>query len=94
MSAFKRIVGKLLMGEGLHVERLGGVTGVTVALGRAEPKLPGVNVLVATGAVARGPPVRRTAPAEPILSRRAMAAVTGGFRMSASQRPGAVVDLR
>ena len=66
VSAFKRIVGELLMGEGLHVERLGGVTGVTLALGRAEPKLPRVNVPVATGTVARRPPVRCPSPAEPI----------------------------
>ena len=94
VSAFKRIVGQLLVGEGLNGERLRGVTGFTLALGRAEPELPSVNVPVATGAVARRPLVRRSSPAEPILLRRAMAAVTGGFRMSAGQRPSAVVDLR
>lgn len=94
VSAFERIVGELLVGESLNCERLGGVTGVTRALGRAEPKLPSVNVPVATSAVTRRPSVRRPSPAEPILFRRAMAAVTGGFRMSAGQRPSAVVDLR
>ena len=94
VRSFERIVGELLMGESLNGKRLGSVTGVTRALGRAEPKLPGVNVSVASGAVAWRPAVRRPSPAEPIFFRWAMAAVAGGLGVSAGQRPGAVVDLR
>lgn len=93
VSALERIVGELPVGEGLDRERLGDVTGVTLAFGCAEPKLTGVNVPVASRTVARRPAVRRTSPAEPILFRGTMAAVAGRLGVSAGQRPGAVVDL-
>lgn len=93
VGPFERIVGELRVRERLDRERFGGMAGVTLALGRAEPKLPCVHVPVATGAVARRSTVRRPSTAEPILFRRAMAAVAGRLGVGASQRPDAVVDL-
>ncbi len=93
VSPFERIVGELRVSECLNGERLGGVAGVTLALGRAEPELPCVHVPVASGAVTRRSAVCRPSPAEPILFRGAMAAVTRRLGVSAGQRPGAVVDF-
>ncbi len=93
VSPFERIVGELCVCERLDRKRLGGVAGVTLALGRAEPELPGVHVPVASGAVTRRSAVCPPSPAKPILFRGAMAAVTRRLGVSAGQRPGAVVDL-
>lgn len=93
VGPFERIVGELCVCERLDRKRLGGMAGVTTAVGRAEPELPCVHVPVAAGAVARRSTVRRPSTAQPILFRRAMAAVAGRLGVGTGQRPGAVVDF-
>lgn len=92
VSAFERIGRQLRVVESPYLERFRHVTRFTLSLGRRETKLPSVNVTVATGALAWRPAVRSPSATEPIFFRRAMATVTGGFRMSTGQRPQAVID--
>jgi hypothetical protein len=92
VSALEGIVRKLLVVESVDLERVGDVTGVTRALGRIETKLPSVNVAVATPALTWRTTVRGPLPALPVLLRGAMATVAGRLRVSAGQRPSAVID--
>ena len=92
VNALERVARELLVVEGVHLERFGDVTRLTCALGRGETKLPGVNVAVATPALARRPAVRSPLPAHPVLLGRGVATVAGRFRVRTGQRPDAMID--
>jgi hypothetical protein len=92
VNALERIVRELHVVESLNLERVGDVTRITCMLGRGETKLPCVNVAVATLTLTWCPAVRGPFAAQPVLLRGAVATVAGGFRMSACQRPGGVID--
>jgi len=94
VNALERIVRELRVVESRNAERVGGVTHVTRALGRRQTKLPSVNVAVTAPALTWRPAVRGSFATQPILLRRRMATVTGGFRVSTGQRPGGVIDPR
>jgi len=94
VNALERIVRDLHVVESRNVERVGDVTHVARALGRRQTKLPRVNVAVATPALTWRTAVRGSFATQPILLRRRMATVTGGFRVSTGERPGSVIDPR
>jgi hypothetical protein len=90
--AFEWVVGELRMVQCADLERIGEVAGIALALGRSQTKLSGVNVTVTSSTLARRTAIGRTAPARPVLLRWAVAAVARGLRMSARERPSAVVN--
>jgi hypothetical protein len=90
--AFQRIGRDLCVVERLDLERVREVASVTLALRGSKTKLSGVNVAMASRTLARRTSIRRTPPTRAILRRWGVAAVTGGLRMSAGQRPSAMVD--
>jgi hypothetical protein len=92
VNALERVARELRVVECVDLERVGDMTGLTCALGRGEAKLPGVNVTVATPALAWRPAVSGPLPAQPVLLRGGVATVAGRFRVRTGQRPGAVID--
>jgi hypothetical protein len=79
VNPFERIVRELCVGESSDREGVSDVTRVTLALGRSEPELPGVGILVAARTLARRPTVRSPSAAQPVLFRGTMATVTSSF---------------
>ena len=59
-----------------------------------DSKLPGVNVALAARSLARRACIGRSAAAQSILLRRAVATVASRFGVSAGERPRAVIDAR
>jgi hypothetical protein len=92
VNTLERVVGQLFVVERPDLEGISDVTCVTLAFGRSETKLPRVNVTVATSALTWRSAVRRAFAFQSILFRRAMATVADRFRVSACQRPSAVID--
>ena len=92
VSTLERIRGQLRVVERLELERFHNVARVALTLGRSKTKLPGVNVTVATRALTRRSAVRSPFSAQPVSFRGSVTTIAGGFRMSAGQRPGAVID--
>ena len=92
VNALERVIRQLLVVESPDLEGICDVTCVTLAFGRSETKLPRVNIAVTPPALTRRSAVRCPFAAQPILFRRAMATVADRFRVSAGQRPSAVID--
>lgn len=94
VRAFERIVRELRVIECLDLECRGDVTGAALTLRRSKPELPGVNVAVATRAIARCAAVRGAFAARAVLLRGAMTTVASRFSVRAGKRPRAVIDAR
>lgn len=93
VNALQGIVCELRVIERLDLEGRGDVTHFTLPLGRGEAELTRMNIAMATGAFAWGAPVRGASTAGSVSLRGLMTSITGGFRVSAGQRPAAVIDL-
>jgi hypothetical protein len=92
VNSFERIVRQFLMIEGLDLEGLRDVTPLALALGRRKPKLPSVNVAVASPALTWRAAVGGAFAFQPVLLRGAVATVTSSLRVNPGQGPGAVID--
>ena len=92
VDAFERIVRKANVIERVDLKGRCDMTDLALSRGRCEAKLPGMNVAVAARAFPWSAPVRRATATHPVARRGSMTAIAGGFRMSAGQRPGAVID--